>query len=133
MVRLALRIVTFSVAFVLAMLLRIEPSSSEPKPAAKPTAGPVAAIRIPGKGIVALDARLAGDEKRTRLIVDLTKKVDISVFTLADPARVIVDLPDVSFDFPASAGRAGRGVISAYRYGLMGLEKRGSSSTRWGR
>jgi N-acetylmuramoyl-L-alanine amidase len=123
MVRAALRIVTFNIAFIGAMLLHIEPSSSEPKTATKQTAAPVAPVKIPGRGVVALDARLAGDEKRTRLIVDLSKKVDISVFTLANPARVIVDLPDVSFDLPASAGRAGRGVISAYRYGLIGPGK----------
>jgi len=123
MVRVALRIVAFGVAFVMAMLVHVVPTVSEPKAATKSAVAPVASVKIPGKGIVALDARLAGDEKRTRLIVDLSKKVDMSVFTLADPARVIVDLPDVSFDLPASAGRAGRGVISAYRYGLIGPGK----------
>jgi len=117
--RVALRIVAFGVAFALAMLLHVRPSSSETKAATWSTAQPAAPIRIPGKGIVALDARLAGDEKRTRLIVDLSKKIEVSVYTLADPARVIVDLPDVSFDLPANAGRAGRGLITAYRYGLI--------------
>ncbi|HEV3242567.1 MAG TPA: N-acetylmuramoyl-L-alanine amidase, partial [Methyloceanibacter sp.] len=40
---------------------------------------------------VAKDARLAGDRGRTRFIADLSKKVDVSVFSLADPYRVIVD------------------------------------------
>jgi len=32
---------------------------------------------------------------------------------------VIVDLPDVTFDLPKTAGREGRGLITAYRYGLF--------------
>jgi N-acetylmuramoyl-L-alanine amidase len=71
------------------------------------------------KRVVAMDARLAGDDKRTRLIVDLNGKVDLAAFTLADPYRVVVDLPELSFDLPAGAGRNGRGLISAFRYGLF--------------
>ncbi len=121
--RMALRVVTFGIAFAMAMLVHVRPSSSEAKTVAQPAVQPTAPIRIPGKGIVALDARLAGDEKRTRLIVDLSKKVDISVYTLAGPARVVIDLPDVSFDFPVNAGRAGRGLVTTYRYGLLGPGK----------
>jgi N-acetylmuramoyl-L-alanine amidase len=69
--------------------------------------------------IVAMDARLAGDEKRTRLIFDLTRKVELRAFALGNPYRVIVDLPDVTFDLPKTAGREGRGLIAAYRYGLF--------------
>ena len=36
---------------------------------------------------VAKDARLAGDRARTRFIADLSKKVDVNVFSLADPYR----------------------------------------------
>jgi N-acetylmuramoyl-L-alanine amidase len=71
------------------------------------------------KRVVAMDARLAGDEKRTRLIVDLNGKVDLSAFTLADPYRVIVDLPEVSFELPSGAGKSGKGLVSAFRYGLF--------------
>jgi N-acetylmuramoyl-L-alanine amidase len=68
---------------------------------------------------VANDARLAGDRERTRFIVDLSKKVDIHVFSLDDPYRVIVDLPDVSFQMPTGIGKEPRGLITAYRYGLF--------------
>ena len=34
---------------------------------------------------VALDARLAGDAKRTRFVLDLDSKVQLRAFTLADP------------------------------------------------
>lgn len=79
--------------------------------------------KIQHSGPVALDARLAGDEKKTRLVIDLSKKVEISAYTVASPYRVIVDLPDVSFDLPANSGRAGRGLIKAYRYGMIARGK----------
>ncbi len=34
---------------------------------------------------VASDARLGGDEKRTRFIVDVSKNLNVTAFTLADP------------------------------------------------
>jgi N-acetylmuramoyl-L-alanine amidase len=103
--------------FALASLVQTEPSSAAPKQAR--ASAPAVPVKIQRGGSIALDARLAGDEKRTRLIVDLSKKVDLSVFTLGDPYRVIVDLPNVNFDLPANSGRAGRGLISAYRYGVI--------------
>jgi N-acetylmuramoyl-L-alanine amidase len=68
---------------------------------------------------IALDARLAGDGNRTRLIIDLNRSVEMRVYTIANPNRVIVDLPELSFDLPVGAGKQGRGLISAYRYGLF--------------
>jgi N-acetylmuramoyl-L-alanine amidase len=68
---------------------------------------------------VAKDARLAGDRSRTRFIADLSQKVDINVFSLADPYRVIVDLPEVSFQMPEGLGTEKRGLITSYRYGLF--------------
>lgn len=96
------------------------PSFAAPKTVA---AAPAPSPKIHRHGIVALDARLGGDEKRTRLVIDLTKKVAMSAYTVGEPYRVIVDLPDVSFDLPTNAGRAGRGLISAFRYGVIGRGK----------
>jgi len=68
---------------------------------------------------VASDVRLGGDDTQTRLIVDLTEKVEIRAFTLANPYRVVLDMPQVTFQFPARAGEAGRGLIKAFRFGLV--------------
>ena len=68
---------------------------------------------------VATSVRLAGDDKRTRLVVDLTKHVDLVAFTLADPDRVVIDLPQIDFELPAKLGEAGRGLIKAFRFGLV--------------
>jgi N-acetylmuramoyl-L-alanine amidase len=68
---------------------------------------------------VASGVRVAGDEKRTRFILDLDKSVQLRAFALADPYRVVVDLPQVTFQLDAEAGSTGRGLIKAFRYGLV--------------
>ena len=68
---------------------------------------------------VATDARLAGDDKQTRLVIDLTQKIDVRAFTIADPYRVVVDIPQVNFQFPPRIGEHSRGVIKAFRFGLV--------------
>jgi N-acetylmuramoyl-L-alanine amidase len=68
---------------------------------------------------VASDVRLAGDGKQTRFILDVDRPISFRAFPLADPYRVIVDVPQVSFQLPAGAGIAGRGLIKAFRYGLV--------------
>jgi N-acetylmuramoyl-L-alanine amidase len=68
---------------------------------------------------VASGARLAGDAKQTRFILDLDKTIPFRAFPLADPYRVVVDIPQVSFQLPEGIGAAGRGLIKAFRYGLV--------------
>lgn len=72
---------------------------------------------------IARDARLAGDHKRTRFIADLSKKVPISVFSLDDPYRVIIDMADVDFQMPPGIGNRPRGLITGFRYGLYARGK----------
>ncbi len=78
-----------------------------------------AAAQTPDSFPLATDARLGGDEAQTRFIMDLTRKIDLRVFTLADPYRVVVDIPQVTFTLPPKAGESGRGLIKAYRFGLV--------------
>jgi N-acetylmuramoyl-L-alanine amidase len=68
---------------------------------------------------VATDVRLAGDDKETRLILDVTRTLGVRAFTLADPYRVVIDIPQTVFQLPAKSGETGRGLIKAYRYGLV--------------
>jgi N-acetylmuramoyl-L-alanine amidase len=83
--------------------------------AEEPSSNPVAASNFP----IASDARLAGDAKQTRFVLDLDQRIAFRAFTLADPYRVIVDIPQVSFQLAAGTGNAGRGLIKAFRYGLV--------------
>jgi len=78
-------------------------------------AQPVAPDSLP----VATDARLGGDETQTRFVMDLSRKIDLHAFTLADPYRVILDIPQVVFRLPPKSGEGGRGMITAYRFGLV--------------
>jgi N-acetylmuramoyl-L-alanine amidase len=68
---------------------------------------------------IASDARLAGDSKQTRFVLDLDKTIQFTAFALGDPYRVVVDMPQVSFQLAAGIGIAGRGLIKAFRYGLV--------------
>jgi N-acetylmuramoyl-L-alanine amidase len=67
----------------------------------------------------ATQSEITGDGQKTRLSVQLSATVPFQIFTLADPYRVIVDMPDVKFRLPLGTGQQGRGVIQAYRYGLF--------------
>jgi N-acetylmuramoyl-L-alanine amidase len=79
------------------------------------SSNPIAASNFP----IASDARLAGDAKQTRFVLDLDKTIKFRAFALADPYRVVVDIPQVSFQLAAGTGTAGRGLIKAFRYGLV--------------
>ena len=96
-----------------AALLCFEPAV--PGAAEGDSSNPVAVSGFP----VASDVRLAGDGKQTRFILDLDKKIAFRAFPLADPYRVVIDIPQVSFQLPAGAGATGRGLIKAFRYGLV--------------
>src|SRR4051812_42190746 len=67
----------------------------------------------------ATDTRLGGDDNQTRFVMDLTRKVELRAFTLADPYRVVIDLPQVTFKLPPRAGESGRGLVKAFRFGLV--------------
>jgi N-acetylmuramoyl-L-alanine amidase len=82
--------------------------------AASPVTSSATASNFP----VASDARLAGDGSKTRFVLDLDKTIAFRAFALADPYRVIVDIPQVSFQLPPGTG-TGRGLIKAFRYGLV--------------
>jgi N-acetylmuramoyl-L-alanine amidase len=68
---------------------------------------------------VATEVRLAGDDKETRLVMDVTRTLGVRAFTLADPYRVVIDIPQTVFQLPPTSGSTGRGLIKAYRYGLV--------------
>jgi N-acetylmuramoyl-L-alanine amidase len=67
----------------------------------------------------ATEVRLAGDDAHTRFVMDLSRKVELRVFSLADPYRIVIDLPQVTFRLPQKTGTEGRGLIKAFRYGLV--------------
>lgn len=56
---------------------------------------------------------------RTRLVVELNEAVAFNVFMLADPYRIVIDLPEVNWQIPPDSGARGAGVIAGFRYGLF--------------
>ncbi len=96
---------------------KTSPKSEQPAaPAAAETqAKPPAKTSI----AIATAAALDGDVQRTSFRLELSKGVTAEIFTLANPYRVVVDLPDVSFELPSTAGREERGLVKTFRYGLF--------------
>ncbi|MEP7030870.1 MAG: N-acetylmuramoyl-L-alanine amidase [Pseudolabrys sp.] len=68
---------------------------------------------------VATDVRVGGDDKSTRFVVDISQKIEITAFALANPYRVVIDMPQVTFDLPAKTAEQARGLVKAFRYGLI--------------
>jgi N-acetylmuramoyl-L-alanine amidase len=66
---------------------------------------------------VASEARAGVHTDRTRFVLELSEKVEFEVFALADPFRVVIDLPQIEFKLPANARVAGIGLINGFRYG----------------
>ena len=91
-------------------------------PAAAPaaeTAAPAWSAEVNERAVAVIAAEMTGDEARTRFSLVLSGSAPYQYFLLADPYRVIVDVPDVGFRLPKGSGQQGRGVIQAYRYGLF--------------
>ena len=93
----------------------IGPSAAQGLSPGAASPGPAAVSNFP----IVSDARLAGDAKQTRFVLDLDKPIQFRAFALADPYRVVLDLPQVSFKLGAGTGVAGRGLVKAFRYGLV--------------
>lgn len=71
------------------------------------------------KPLIAYAARIAGDDARTRIVIDFDRKPDFLLHYTADPNRLIVDLPDTDFGFD-EGDLAATGLFSEIRYGQMG-------------
>jgi hypothetical protein len=89
-----------------------------PVPATEPAATGWSA-EVSDRAVAATAAEIGGDEARTRFTLVLAASTPYHYFTLADPYRLIIDMPDVSFQLPKGSGQQGRGLIQAYRYGLF--------------
>jgi N-acetylmuramoyl-L-alanine amidase len=79
--------------------------------------GPVA--HAAGSQVDVAAARIAGNEARTRFVADLSTPVSYSVYVIGDPYRVVVDMAGATFSMPPSAGEAGKGLISGFRFGQV--------------
>jgi N-acetylmuramoyl-L-alanine amidase len=78
-----------------------------------------------GKHPVANAARIEQSGDRAKLIFELSAPLDATAFVLADPDRVIVDLPQTDFALDPETGKAAypphrkAGLIAAFRFGQL--------------
>ncbi len=68
--------------------------------------------------LLAYGARIVGDDARTRIVIDFDRPPSFSIHYIANPERVVVDLPATAFGFPAKDLEA-RGLFKDIRYGTM--------------
>lgn len=63
--------------------------------------------------------RTGDHQNMTRFVIELSEPVDFKVYTLADPYRVVVDLPEMEWPADDKGMIRPHGHIKNYRYGLF--------------
>ncbi|MBT4488575.1 MAG: N-acetylmuramoyl-L-alanine amidase [Rhodospirillaceae bacterium] len=66
---------------------------------------------------IAQDIRVGIHRDKTRVVFDLSATVPYQIFVLADPYRIVVDLPEMQWQVPPAAARRKGGLIAGLRYG----------------
>jgi len=64
-------------------------------------------------------ARIGEHQDRTRFVVEVSDPFKLRVFTLADPDRVVIDMPEVLWRLSEADHPTGKSVVKSYRYGLF--------------
>ena len=95
------------VALALAVQLTA-PASAEPT-----------SVHRKSAAVEARRAELKSSGDTTTFVLGLSSGVRAEIFTLANPYRVVIDLPDVAFELPDGAGQKKEGLASGFRYGLL--------------
>jgi len=94
------------------------PKAEQANPGPSPTPADWSA-EVSSKAVTATQGEIAGDEQLTRFSLLFSAAVPYHVFTLPNPYRVVIDVPDVEFRLPPAAGLEGKGLVRAYRHGLF--------------
>ena len=68
---------------------------------------------------VAKAVRIGVHPDKTRFVLELSEEPSYRIFTLPDPARVVIDLPQLDWQVPAEPLPDGRGLIQALRSGIF--------------
>jgi len=67
----------------------------------------------------AISVRLHDHGTHTRLVFELIEAAEFSVFSLPDPYRVVIDLPELDWQMVAAEQDRSTGVVRDLRYGLF--------------
>jgi len=68
--------------------------------------------------VIVSDIRVGVHTDKTRIVLDLSKPVDASMFLLKNPYRVVIDLPEAGWQMPSGPLPGKTGIFSTLRYGL---------------
>ncbi len=71
----------------------------------------------PLAALVVKDIRLGENGAMTRFVVETDGALTYSIFSLADPHRVVIDM--TAGEFSGQYGSTSRGLVSGYRFGLF--------------
>jgi len=63
--------------------------------------------------------RLGVHPDKTRVVLDLSRSLDFLIFSLPDPYRVVIDLPQVAFNLSGNARERASGHLKKLRFGLF--------------
>jgi N-acetylmuramoyl-L-alanine amidase len=78
---------------------------------------------------VAVEARLVDDGGgAAKLTFELSSPIEAHAFSMVDPDRIIIDVPEVNFQIDPAWGRAAQGrslgqIVKSFRFGLFGPGK----------
>jgi N-acetylmuramoyl-L-alanine amidase len=74
----------------------------------------------PPAQVVVTDVRIAVTGEQTRIILNLSEGVSVQPFLLADPSRLILNLPETVWRLPSDWSKRRGGAVKAFRFGQMG-------------
>ncbi len=112
--------VYFCLAALGAPVWAADETSQSGQPAAVEPALKLAAadvVPVPAVKPAANKATLISHPLRTRFLIGLPKTVEFQVFSLSNPNRVIVDLPDVALRLPGAPDGKAAGLVNSFRAG----------------
>ena len=75
-------------------------------------------VPVEAANAIVTDVRVGAQQDATRIVFEVNRMVAFSVFTLSNPYRVVVDLPEVGWRLPARPLPGAIGVFRKLRYGL---------------
>jgi N-acetylmuramoyl-L-alanine amidase len=85
-----------------------------PKSEAPPQPPPVSA-----REAVVMGVRMGEHPDRTRFVVEISDPVEMRIFTLNNPNRVVIDMPSVRWHLDGPPTPTSAGVVRSYRYGIF--------------
>ena len=70
--------------------------------------------------LVVTDVRISAAAGQTRIVMNLSDSANITPFTLADPNRLVLNMPETVWKLPASRQKEKGGLIKGFRFGKLG-------------